>query len=95
MVPNSGVATATSSILCGWAEPNSFDVRGYDRGGVVNKGPCGVNCSNNYSFYSFHPGGVNVCMADGSVRFLSNTTSATTVAALITKAGGEVIAENP
>jgi prepilin-type N-terminal cleavage/methylation domain-containing protein/prepilin-type processing-associated H-X9-DG protein len=94
MVPNSGTTTANSSILCGWAEPNSFDVRGYDRGGVVNKGPCGVNCSNVYSIYGFHPGGVNVVMADGSTRFIRETVTIDTLAALITRSAGEIVASD-
>jgi prepilin-type N-terminal cleavage/methylation domain-containing protein/prepilin-type processing-associated H-X9-DG protein len=41
--------------------------------------------------YSFHSGGVNIVMGDGSVRFLSNTTNTLVVCQLITKAGGEVM----
>ena len=91
MVANSGTTSSNSSLLCGWAEPNSFDVRGYDQGGVVNKGRCGVNCSNVYSIYSFHSGGVNVGMADGSTRFLKETISIDVLAALLTRSAGEVI----
>jgi len=40
---------------------------------------------------SYHPGGVNVAFADGSVRFLKNTVNANAWAALGTRAGGEVI----
>jgi prepilin-type processing-associated H-X9-DG protein len=40
--------------------------------------------------YSFHGGGVNILMGDGSVRFLSNLTDPLVVCQLITKAGGEV-----
>jgi prepilin-type N-terminal cleavage/methylation domain-containing protein/prepilin-type processing-associated H-X9-DG protein len=40
---------------------------------------------------SFHPGGVNLAMADGSVRFVKETVSLETWWALGTKAGGEVI----
>jgi prepilin-type N-terminal cleavage/methylation domain-containing protein/prepilin-type processing-associated H-X9-DG protein len=43
-----------------------------------------------YGLYSFHPGGVNILLADGSVRFLSNATDPLAVCQLITKAGGEV-----
>lgn len=34
---------------------------------------CRVNCSNQGEIYSFHTGGANVCMGDGSVRFLSTS----------------------
>ena len=94
MVPGSGTASANSSLLCGWAEVNSFDVRGYDRGGLVNKGPCGINCSNVYSIYGFHPGGVNVVMADGSTRFVKETVSAEILYALLSRDQGEVISSD-
>lgn len=42
---------------------------------------------------SYHPGGVNVVMADASVRFISETINATTFRALGTRAGGEVLGE--
>ena len=40
---------------------------------------------------SRHPGGVNVLMADGSVKFIKNTVNQVTWWALGSKAGGEVI----
>ncbi len=40
---------------------------------------------------SYHPGGVNVTMADGSVRFVKNSVNPLTWYALGTKAGGEVL----
>lgn len=56
-------------------------------------GPCPINCTNRRSagFYSFHPGGAQFAMADGSVRFISETIAASTLAALITRAKGEVV----
>ena len=52
-----------------------------------------INVSNEwgYMYYSFHPGGANVCMADGSVRLLRDSTPALTLLALATRAGGEVV----
>lgn len=44
-----------------------------------------------YGLSSYHPGGANVAMADGSVRFLKNSTAERTVWALGTRDGGEVI----
>ncbi|MDE2506897.1 MAG: DUF1559 domain-containing protein, partial [Planctomycetota bacterium] len=38
-----------------------------------------------------HPGGVNVCFADGSVRFVKSTVSLQAWWGLGTRAGGEVI----
>ena len=43
---------------------------------------------------SYHPGGVNVAMIDGSVRFIKNTVAPVTWWALATKAGNEVISSD-
>jgi len=42
-------------------------------------------------FKSRHPGGANFLFADGSVKFLKNSISKVTYAALGSRAGGEVI----
>ena len=52
-----------------------------------------MNCNNAYEVYSFHPGGANAAMADGSVRFVRETIPIRTLATLSTRAAGEVIAE--
>jgi prepilin-type processing-associated H-X9-DG protein len=41
--------------------------------------------------YSFHTSGANVVFADGSVHFLTSGVSLCVLAALVTKAGGEVV----
>ncbi|RUL83885.1 DUF1559 family PulG-like putative transporter [Tautonia sociabilis] len=89
-VPGAGTSTSTSVLVCGWAEGNVFVAWGYDRSGV-GKGPCMVNCSNRYAVYAFHPGGAHLGMADGSARFIKETIDPGTFAALMTRAGGEVI----
>jgi prepilin-type processing-associated H-X9-DG protein len=43
---------------------------------------------------SNHPGGVNMAFLDGSVRFIKNTVSIATYAALGTMGGGEVISSD-
>ncbi len=44
---------------------------------------------------SNHPGGVNVALADGSIRFLKDSINLQTWYALGTRAGGEVIGNDP
>jgi prepilin-type N-terminal cleavage/methylation domain-containing protein/prepilin-type processing-associated H-X9-DG protein len=44
-----------------------------------------------HGFKSRHPGGVNFLFGDGSVHFLKNTINRVTIAALGSRAGGEVI----
>jgi len=50
-----------------------------------------VNGSNR-GVFSFHPGGAHGAMADGSVRFLKETTAPATLKGLVTRAGSEVAA---
>ncbi len=49
------------------------------------------NCGTNDEIFSFHTGGANVVFADGHVAFLRDSTAPTTVAALVSRAGGETI----
>jgi len=51
----------------------------------------GNNAGHNDELSSFHPGGVNILMGDGSVRFLKDSVSPVTLRALVTLNGGEVI----
>ena len=50
-----------------------------------------VNCTSNNEIYSFHPGGSNALFVDGSVHFIKDVASVQLVAALVTRAGGEII----
>lgn len=78
-----------------WADSdNRITVTGSDPTGTTNfgTGPCAMNCNNlQGDIYSFHTSGANVCFADGSVRFISTSATIQTLAALVTKAGGEVV----
>ncbi len=80
-----------------WAEPdNAFNV---DQVINNNAAPVGgpatcpwtvLNCGPNEETFSFHSGGANVGLCDGSVRFLTDTTTGATFRALLTVDGGEV-----
>jgi prepilin-type N-terminal cleavage/methylation domain-containing protein/prepilin-type processing-associated H-X9-DG protein len=85
--------SATSVGQAGWADPNgTWAVDGSEPNGTI-PGPCTMNCSSNSELYSFHVTGANVVFADGSVHYLPVDLPLCTLAALTTKAGGEVINE--
>jgi len=48
----------------------------------------------NFPLNSGHSGGVNIALADGSIRFFSNSTSLAVISAYCTRAGGEIIPGN-
>jgi prepilin-type processing-associated H-X9-DG protein len=50
-----------------------------------------INLHNTNDFYAWHTGGVNVAMADGSVRFLSESVPFNLLGRLVSRAGGEII----
>jgi prepilin-type N-terminal cleavage/methylation domain-containing protein/prepilin-type processing-associated H-X9-DG protein len=78
---------------CGWgASNNPLTVQGSD--GEGRPGRCAINCTNDHEIYSFHPGGANAVFADGSVRFLKADMPIHILAALVTRAGGEVVLES-
>jgi prepilin-type processing-associated H-X9-DG protein len=74
-----------------WADNNAHNISTFLADGSDVGTQCAVNCSNQFGVYSFHPSGANVAFADGSIRTLSNSLSPATLAALVTRAGGEVI----
>jgi prepilin-type N-terminal cleavage/methylation domain-containing protein/prepilin-type processing-associated H-X9-DG protein len=75
----------------GWADPNgAFSLDGANPDGSI-PGPCPLNCSNNSEVYSFHNGGANVVLADGSVHYIKQSIDLCTLAKLVTRGGGEVI----
>ena len=77
----------------GWADSHGpFAVSGSSTdGSIARGGPCAINCTNATEFYAFHPGGANAVFADGSVRLLSASINISVLAALTTRAGGEVV----
>ena len=83
-----------------WANPNSrINISGFDPSWQPGQplpiaGPCVVNCINDKEIYSFHNGGANICMADGSVRFLRQSATLDLALSLLTRNRGEVISGN-
>jgi prepilin-type N-terminal cleavage/methylation domain-containing protein/prepilin-type processing-associated H-X9-DG protein len=71
---------------------NALAVRGFAGAGGPDTAPCALNCTNDGEVYGFHTGGANVLFADGSARFLNEGLALRTLAHLVTRAGGEVIA---
>lgn len=78
----------------GWADPDAgFDVKGVQSDGVTVYGPEFVNSINMAETYSFHSGGSQILLSDGSVRFLSQSTDSWVYVCICTRAGGEVVGE--
>ena len=74
-----------------WASRNLLWCRGATPDGTAFYDRCAINCTNDREVYSFHPGGANAVFADGSMHFLKVGMSIKILAALVTRAGGEVI----
>jgi prepilin-type N-terminal cleavage/methylation domain-containing protein/prepilin-type processing-associated H-X9-DG protein len=80
-----------------WADQNGVSwARGYGKNAAGNTVDATVGCSminviNHTSPYSFHSGGVDTLMCDGSVRFTRDNISPSVLIAYITRAGGEVL----
>jgi prepilin-type N-terminal cleavage/methylation domain-containing protein/prepilin-type processing-associated H-X9-DG protein len=83
-----------------WGDPNTaIRVRAADATGRIEDAGCFAINVRNYStlgsgprqLYSFHTGGVNMLRCDGSVFFMQQSIAPATLAAVISKAGGEVL----
>jgi prepilin-type N-terminal cleavage/methylation domain-containing protein/prepilin-type processing-associated H-X9-DG protein len=85
----------TGPIWCD--SDNRLTVTGTDstgKGGIAT-GPCAMNCNNlQGDIYSFHSGGANIGMADGSVRYVNQSISIVALASMVTKGGNEIIDPN-
>jgi prepilin-type processing-associated H-X9-DG protein len=69
----------------GWGDPLNGEnwLVGSTGDGASRPGGCVVNCTNRTQVYSFHTSGANVLACDGSVHFLSATTDAKVLIAMI------------
>jgi prepilin-type processing-associated H-X9-DG protein/prepilin-type N-terminal cleavage/methylation domain-containing protein len=78
-----------------WADRNnSIPLHGFTPDGLKAPGPCPINCTNNNEAFSFHTGGCNIVFADGHVKFVNELMHIKVYAALITRAGEEIIDPN-
>jgi prepilin-type processing-associated H-X9-DG protein len=80
----------------------AFGINGFSMGNLLlAPNPKYPNCCSNaastlqvpgmWTLSGFHPGGCNVLMCDGSVKFLKDSTNLQTIWALGSRAQGEVI----
>jgi prepilin-type N-terminal cleavage/methylation domain-containing protein/prepilin-type processing-associated H-X9-DG protein len=76
----------------GWADYDSgYTTHGFTFDGLTSPGPCHTSCTNDNENYSFHIGGANTLMGDGSVRFIKTTLPIRLFVQLLTRSGGEVV----
>ena len=82
----------------GWSDPDggAGSMDGTDKttgaiNGTSGTGVCIMNCNNDSEPYSFHSGGMGIALADASVRFMSDSVSGATFAALLTQSAGDAI----
>ncbi len=80
-----------------WAAQNRISFRGFSQDGLTQHGgKCLINCassSGGSNLYSFHNGGANVALGDGSVRFLSENLDFVTTCRLVMCNDGQVVGE--
>jgi prepilin-type N-terminal cleavage/methylation domain-containing protein/prepilin-type processing-associated H-X9-DG protein len=108
VIPTSDLESLWQGVFGGgaWVDPGNgqWKLSGRAADGTGILGPCVINCSNahlrygdptQYSagLYSFHAGGAQVLLCDGSVRMLSQNIDNPTMIALVSAKGGEVIGE--
>ena len=105
VIPASGLTRVNGGGWCRPASELNI-LRGSSADGLTFPGPREINVTNGellgayphpfYNtdgtghIYAFHTGGANALFGDGSVRFLRSSISITTLAAAITRDGGEV-----
>ena len=80
-----------------WADPYTYaHLAGSSPNGWrgVRYGTCLVNCTSDNELYSFHPGGVNVLFADGSVHFIKETINPRTLVYLVVRYDGGIISSD-
>ena len=77
----------------GWGDPGSwFSIHWYNNpGGKIFCGTQVINCTNNNEIFSFHNGGANFTMGDGSVHFISENIDLETFTSLFTRNAEDLV----
>lgn len=71
-----------------WATPGGrFDINLVCGGGKFGSGGQMINCTNNNEIFSFHPGGADFLLMDGSVRLVEQNIDPDTFVSMITARG--------
>lgn len=97
VIPTSGQGDASQFARGTWADQNGVTyLRGYLVNATNNQADASsgcqvVNAVNHAAPYSFHTGGANTLRCDGSVYFMKDTITGPTLAAFITRNGGETV----
>ena len=87
-----GVGCVNGGIWADWNK--NMGIGGASAAGEENAGePVAINGTNAWEVYSFHTGGANCLFGDGSVKFLRESLTIQTLAAMVTRAGGEVLGD--
>ena len=95
-----GSAHPTGGDQAGWGDGRHFNCTSVrwaiNRRGLSNSPANGTNndVGANFPLSSAHPGGCNIAMGDGSIRFVRDSLPILTVHAYATRAGGETIQDN-
>jgi len=78
----------------GWADPDcGFSINGASPDGLNKYGPTMINAINVSEVFSFHAGGAQFAMSDGSVRFVSENVDSKVFVGACTRSGREVNGE--
>ena len=91
--PGGGNFGVSGGVVKGaaWADSrNGIPMHGFARDGLSSPGPCPMNCTNNNEMFSLHAGGgIQILVADGAVRFVTESVDIDVVTSWITARGHE------